>query len=244
MRSHAFRYMSLSLAASAIAIATASIRPAVAQNPDVQKKIADLKESLAKNKQALAQYTWVEEDTISIKGEQRKKEQFQVSIDSDGKQRKSPINLPDQPQSSGGRGGRLKQHVVEKKVEEYKEYADQIRDLLQQYVPPDKDRLEFARVKGNVHVQPPADASGQYTIVISGYIREGDNVTLVIDGTRKNVVSLSIASYLNQDPKDAVTVSAHFAALPNGPNHVASLVVNGVSKQLTIAIANGNYQKN
>jgi len=239
MRTHSLRHVSIPLVASIFAIGAA--RAQSAPNPDLQKKVAALKEALAKNKQALAQYTWVEEDTISLKGEQKKKEQFQVTVDPDGKQHKEPLNLPDQPQSSAGRGGRLKQHVVEKKTEEYKQYADQIRDLLQQYVPPDKDAIEFARVKGNISVEPQAD--GQYKIVISGYKREGDNVTLVVDGTHNNVASLSIASYLNQDPKDAVNVSVHFEALPNGPNHVASLVVNGVSKQLTIAIKNGNYQK-
>lgn len=41
---------------------------AVAQSPDVQEKLAAVKESSAQNKQALATYTWQEQDTISLKG--------------------------------------------------------------------------------------------------------------------------------------------------------------------------------
>ena len=67
-------------------------------------------------------------------------------------------------------------------------------------------------------------------------------MTLVVDKTTKALVSLSIATYLN-DPKDAVNVTVQFAAIPGGPNHVASQTINGVSKQLTIAVANSNYQK-
>ena len=33
---------------------------------------------MAQNKQALAQYTWAEQVTISLKGEQKKQEHFQV----------------------------------------------------------------------------------------------------------------------------------------------------------------------
>jgi hypothetical protein len=53
---------------------------------------------------------------------------------------------------------------------------------------------------------------------------------------------VSIATYLN-DPKDAVNVSVQFSGIPDGPNHVSTETINGVSKQLTIAIQNSNYQK-
>ena len=53
---------------------------------------------------------------------------------------------------------------------------------------------------------------------------------------------LSVASYLN-DPKDAVTINAQFGQLPDGTNHVASTLINGVSKELTVNEVNSNYQK-
>ena len=34
-----------------------------------------------------------------------------------------------------------------------------------------------------------------------------------------------------------------FSGIPGGPNHVSAETINGVSKQLTIAIRNSNYQK-
>jgi hypothetical protein len=52
--------------------------PATAQNPEVQQRLADVKEASAKNKQSLATYTWQEQDTISVKGEVKKQESFQV----------------------------------------------------------------------------------------------------------------------------------------------------------------------
>jgi hypothetical protein len=45
--------------------------------------------------------------------------------------------------------------------------------------------------------------------------------------------NVRVASYLD-DPKDAVTISAGFAQLPDGTNHVANTLINGESKQLTV----------
>jgi len=223
-----------------IAVAAALAPLLAAQNPEMQQKVAEIKEALASNKQALAQYTWVEQNTISLKGEQKKQEHFQVRLGPDGKPQKTSLDEQAAPAEPSGR--RLKQHVVEKKKEEFKDYADQIKALVQQYLPPDKERIEEARQKGNISVGPAGGGPGQYQVVISDYVKPGDKMTLVFDRTQKGISRLSIASYLD-DPKDAVTVEAEFSRIPGGPNHLASATINGVSKHLTIAMQNSNYQK-
>jgi hypothetical protein len=241
MRIESVRDLRSSLLLCGLAIGAALAYPVAAQSPELQQKVAEIKEAAAKNKQALAQYTWVEQDTISLKGEQKKQEHFQVRLGPDGKPQKTSLDAPAAPDSTG-RQGRLKQHIIEKKKEEYKDYADQIKALIQQYVPLDKDAFEQARQKGNISVGPQAEAAGQYRLLLSNYIKQGDNMTLVFDKTQKALVSLSIDTYLT-DPKDAVKVSVQFGAVPGGPHHVSAETINGVSKQLTIAVQNSNYQK-
>ncbi len=219
-------------------VMVAGILVVSAQNPELQQKVAEVKEAMAANKQALAQYTWQEQVTVSLKGDVKKQEHFQVRLGPDGKPQKQSL---DAPQEAAPSGGRLKQHIVEKKKDEYKEYVDQIKDLIQQYVPPDKDMLEQAAQKGNVALGPAGGAPGEIRLVLSNYVKPGDNMTLVFDRARKALVSVSIASYLS-DPKDAVKVAVTFAGIPGGPNHVASESIDGVSKQLTIVIANSLYQ--
>jgi len=216
----------------------------LAQNPDLQQKVAEVKQAAAANKQALAQYSWMEQVTISLKGEQKKQQHFQVRLGPDGKPQKQSLDQPPQPQTSdsgGGRGDRLKKHVVEKKKEEYEDYADQIKALIEQYVPPDKDLIEQARQKGNVALSPTPGGNGQYRLVFTNYVKQGDNMTIAFDKAQKALVSVSIDSYLD-DPKDAVNVTVNFTSEPSGLSHVASETINGVSKQLTIAIQNSNYQ--
>ena len=39
-----------------------------AQSQEMKERVAEVKEAAARNKQALAQYTWVQQVTISLKG--------------------------------------------------------------------------------------------------------------------------------------------------------------------------------
>jgi hypothetical protein len=215
------------------------IHHANAQSPELQQRVADLKEAMAKNKQAMMSYTWVEVITISLKGEQKKQEHFQVRLGPDGKPQKTSLDPP--AEAAAPSGGRLKKHVVEKKKEEYKDYADQMKALAQQYVPPDKDLLQQAYAQGNITLGPTAGAPNEVQLVIHNYLKQGDSMTLVFDKARKALASIQIASYMS-DPKDAMNLTVQFSALPDGTNHISNMVLDGVSKQLNVAIANSNYQ--
>ena len=60
-----------------------------AQNPELQQRLAEVKPALAKNKQ-LAQ--WTKQHIISLKGEERKEELFQVRLGPDGKPQKTHLD--------------------------------------------------------------------------------------------------------------------------------------------------------
>jgi len=153
-----------------------------------------------------------------------------------GQQQKTEVS--NQQAQQGGREGRLKEHVIEKKKEEYQEYGQQIGALAKQYTTPDPDRLMQAKQAGNVSLQP---GSGTVALVIKNYVKQGDSVTFTLDPQTKQLQNVRVQSYLN-DPSNAVTISAEFAQLPDGTNHVASTLINGVSKQLTVNDVNSNYQ--
>jgi hypothetical protein len=215
------------------------IVPVTAQGPELQQRVAEIKQASIKNKQSLAQYTWNELVTISLKGEQKKQQHFQVRLGPDGKPQKTSLDPP--ADTSAESGGRLKRHIVEKKKEEYKEYAEQMKELAQQYVPPDKDMLENAYQQGNISIGPAAGAPNELQLVIKNYLKRQDSLTLVFDKTQKELLRVQIASYMN-DPKDAMNLTVQFSRLPDGTNHVSNLVIDGVSKQLNVALQNSNYQ--
>ena len=208
-----------------------------AQNPALQEKLTAIKDSSAANKQALAHYTWLEQQTISLKGEVKKTQQFQVQIGPDGQQQKTELNPQPAPQPSGGR---LRQHVVAKKTDEFEAYGQQIAALGKQYAQLDMQALQQAYQQGNVSMQPDR-AAGTVSLIIKSYQKPNDSVTLVFSQQQKAIQSVQVASYLT-DPGDAVTIAVQFAKLPDGTNHVATMQVNGVSKQLGVMTQNSMYQ--
>jgi hypothetical protein len=207
-----------------------------AQNPAIQQKLADISQSSAANKQALARYTWMEQQTISLKGDVKKVEQFQVRMGVDGQQQKVEINPQAPPPPSGGR---LRQHVVEKKTDEFTEYGQQIAALGKQYSQPDMQALQQAYQQGNISMQPNG-AQGTVSLIVKSYLKPNDSVTLVLSDQPKALLAVNVNTYLT-DPKDAVTIAVQFAKLPDGTNHVATIQVNGVSKQLGVLIQNSVY---
>jgi hypothetical protein len=212
------------------------IRRANAQGPELQQRVAEIKEGVARNRQALMSYSWNEQVTISLKGEEKKQEHFQVRLGPDGKPQKVSLDPPPEPPS----GGRLKRHIVEKKKEEYKDYADAMKALAQQYVPPSGELLQQAFAQGNITLGTVAGAPNAVQLVIHNYLKPGDSMTLVFDRTQKALLSLQIASYMD-DPKDAMNLTVRFSRLPDGTNHVDGMVIDGVSKQLNIVTQNSNY---
>jgi hypothetical protein len=209
----------------------------LAQNPELQEKLAAIKQSSAANKQALAHYTWLEQQTISLKGDVKKTQQFQVRIGPDGQQQKTELNPQAAPQPSGGR---IKRRIVEKKTDEFEAYGQQIAALGKQYSQPDMQALQKAYQQGNISIQPNS-AVGTVSLIIKSYLKPNDLVTLVFNQQQKAIQSIQVASYL-ADPSDAVTIAVQFAKLPDGTNHVATVQVNGVSKQLGVQIQNSTYQ--
>jgi hypothetical protein len=204
-------------------VLTVLIVPALhGQATEMQERLAELKQSL------------------SLKGEQKKEELFNVHMGPDGKPQKTPLD-PDSVSDDDRKTRGLRGRIREKKIDEYKEYGDSIKSLIQQYLPPDKDMLQQSYQQGNVLIGVVAGQPNQYRFVLSNYIKSGDNMTIVMDKSTMSIVSLSISTYLT-DASDGVTVNVQFTKMPNGgPFHVATETINGVSKQLTIELLNTNY---
>ena len=224
--------------AVALCGAVFSARPALAQNPAMQQKLADIKAAMAANKQKLAQYTWTEVETISVKGSVKDTKTYQVRLGPDGKAQKTLVDDQKAQSGGGGREGRLKKRAIEHVKDEYTEYGQAIGALAKQYTTPNPDAIEQAKAQGNISLQPGA---GTISLVIKSYVKPNDQVTFTLDEATKSPVSVTISSYLN-DPGDAVDITAQYAKLPDGTNHVANTTINGVKKELVVNDQNQNYQ--
>src|SRR5215469_18010577 len=117
------RYSSVFFASFATIMAPlVTVPPAKSQSQEMQERIAEVEQAAAMNKQMLAQYTWTEQDIISLKGEEKKEEIYTVQLGPDGKPQKTPIDPSSVSDDERRRRG-LRGRIIEKKTEEYKEYA-------------------------------------------------------------------------------------------------------------------------
>jgi len=208
----------------------------LAQNPQLEEKLMAFKQNQAANKQKLAQYAWTETESVSVKGDVKDVKTYQVQM-VNGQQQKTEISNQQAQQS--GREGRLKERVIDKKKAEYQQYGQQIAALAKLYTKPNPEALMQAKQAGNISLVP---GDGTVALVVKNYVKQGDSITFTLDPQTKQLQNVRVASYLN-DPKNAVTISAEFAQLADGTNHVASTLINGVSKELTVSDVNSNYQK-
>jgi hypothetical protein len=220
----------------ALAAAGAAAQPAAPDNP-VQQRLAALKQSMAQNQAQLKLYSWTETTELSVKGELRKREQNDCRYGPDGKVVRTPIGAAPPQASEGGKRRGLKAKVVASKTEDMKEYMDRVNSLVRRYVPPDPQAMDAALQAGKAALKA---ASGE--LVFSDYAKPGDRLTLAFDATTRKVRSFSVATYLDE-PKDTVTLNAHFSSLPDGTNFLEESVLDAKAKEIRIKTINFGHRK-
>jgi hypothetical protein len=217
----------------------ASLLPATAQspNPDLQQKVATLKQSAAENQQKLHQYQWIETTQLALNGDAKPSTQSSCLYGPDGKVQKTPLNPPQQQEPSGGR---LKQRVIAKKKGEMKDYMGQVKTLLALYLPPDPQHLQQAAQSGKVSLNKTV-GSDTADIVFKDYALPGDQMVISFNTAAKKIASINVNTYLD-DPKDTVTLAVTFASLPDSTNYVQQTVLNATAKKLQVTTTSSNYQ--
>jgi hypothetical protein len=217
------------------AVALVAAVPALPQNPELQEKLAAVKQSMAENKQKLRQYQWIETTQLTLKGDAKPPTKNSCLYGPDGQVQKTLIGPPPEQPS----GGRMKQKVIAKKKEEMKDYMQDVKAVLSMYVPPDPQKMQAAYQAGKLSLNP---GPGAMNLIFADYAQPGDKMTLTFDTTTKKITSLNVNTYMGQE-KDAVTLRVQMGSLADGTNYVQQTVLNATAKQLVVTTTNSDYQK-
>src|SRR5579872_6762400 len=144
----------ITVAAISIALLTPTI--VKSQSPEVQQRVAALKQSVARDQQSIRQYEWIETTVISLKGEEKSRQQKQCYYGAEGSLQKVPVSASSPPAKKHGLRGR----VIEKKKEELTDYMKEAVALVKTYVPPDAARIQSVKDAGNVSLDLPGGGRG------------------------------------------------------------------------------------
>ena len=224
------------LALSTAVIALALQPCAQPQSPAIQEKLASVKQAIAQNQAALRQYTWTEQTNVSLKGEVKKSTTYQCHYGPDGSVQK--VETSSSPSAAAPQGGRLRQHVVEKKKDELKEYMEQAGALIKQYVPPDPQRMKAD--SNNVSLN--RGGGGGLDLEFKNYVKPGDLLSLTFDPAAKALSNINVNTYMDS-PSDAVTLQVNFQTLPSGVHCVSQTILNAPAKNIQVQTTSSNYQK-
>ena len=225
------------LIAFLIALASPTFSQGAGATPQLQQKVAELKQSVAKNQQALHGYSWTETRETIFKGEIKSTKQSQCQYGPDGKVQKTSLG-ESQPPPQPQRG--LKGRIIEKKKDEMQDYMERVASLIQRYVPPEASQIQGSFQAGNASLQPSADEIA--ILIFRDYAKPQDTVTLAFDSAAKKVRGYDVNSYLDA-PEDVVTLKVIFDSLPDGTNYAAQSVLDATAKQIQIRTTNSNYSK-
>jgi hypothetical protein len=199
-----------------------------------QDKVAAFKQSLGMNQKMLAQFQWIETTIISVKGEEKSRIQKQCFYGPDGKVVKQQTSASPPPESKGGLRGR----AIEKKKAEISDYMKDAVALVQQYVPPDQQRIQAAKEGGNIALSPVGAATVR--LDIKNYLKPNDNLSITIDTATNAIQKISVKSYLDAE-KDAVTLDVTFAILPGGIYYPAATMLVAPEKKVQVNVQNADY---
>jgi hypothetical protein len=216
-------------------------RGAAQAPPTPDQMVAALKQNLAESQKRLRQYEWIETTAISLKGEEKSRKQQRVYYGADGKLTKIPMGQPAPPaaQGGGGRGGRLKEKIVENKKDEMQDYMERAATLIHSYVPPSPDLIQKAKDAGNMQVRPPQ--AGRMRVEFPNFIQPGDLLGIDVDAKALLLSAVNVATYLDKK-EDAVTLNVNFGTLTDGTSYTAKTTLEAKAKNITVVIENSGHR--
>jgi hypothetical protein len=207
------------------------------QSPEVQQRVAALKQSVAQDQQNIRQYQWIETTVISLKGEEKSRKQQQCYFGADGVLQKVDVSASPAPDQKRGLRGR----IIANKKAELTDYMQQAVALVKIYVPPDPARIQAVKDAGKVTLDLPGGGHG-VRVNLHDYAKPGDVLSVEVDPASNRLVGITVATYLD-DAKDTVTLDVRFSSLQDGTGYPATEVLIAKAKNLSVNITNSGYRK-
>jgi hypothetical protein len=218
---------------------TLLLMPAIvrSQSTAMEERVAALKQSVARDQRNIRQYEWIETTVITLKGEEKSRQQKQCYYGAEGSLQKVEVSATPPPKKKRGLRGR----IAENKKEELTDYMKQAVALVKTYVPPDPVRIQAVKDAGKVSLDLPGGGKGA-RVNLRDYAKPGDVLSVEVDPASNRLMGLTVATYLD-DAKDTVTLDVRFADLQDGTGYPATEVLVASAKNLSVNVTNSGYRK-
>lgn len=213
-----------------------------AQGPTLEQQIAAIRATAAKNRAMLAEYTWQQQETISVKDKVQSQRLFEVQLEPDGRIRRTALDLPEGNLSQTKKEGGMQEWVTQKKKSAVMMSAQELKEIADTYAQVNPESLQLAYERGEIAAAPNAPGAGVKKLSIHNYVKAGDLVTMALNEKDNEIQTLEVSSYLS-DPKEPVHILVEFVNARDGLNHVDAITAAAPKKNLSVAIRNLAYER-
>jgi len=215
----------------------------LAQGASPDEQVAALKRSLQESQTGIRKYEWIQTTAISLKGEEKSRDQKRCYYGADGKLQKLPVAAPapkQAAQAGGGRGGRVRERVVENKKDEMKEYMEKAVALIQTYVPPDPAKVQAAKDANKMKVQV-LEPGKRLRLEFKDYLQPQDLLALELDPAAAQLLTVNVATFLGS-ADDPVGLTVKFGALADNTSYPAEITLDAKAKNIRVVVSNSGYK--
>ena len=213
-------------------------RIVMAQAPSVPERVAALKATLEASQIILKQYEWIETTVVSLKGDEKSREQERCYYGADGGLQKITLTPPTPEKTVRGP---LRRRIAEKKKEELTDYMKSAVALVKTYVPPNPAKIQAAKEAGKVTIEL-LEPGKRARLNFRDYEKPGDNLGVEVDLVNNRPLGVKVSTYLD-DAKDAVTLDVRMGQLNDGTTYPSENTLDAKAKSLKVTVQNSGYRK-
>ena len=207
----------------------------------LQHMVQQMQQAKARNEEQLHTYQWIETTTLTIDGTSRPAMQSTCRYAADGTVLKTPLRPSEQQKMPGPMGGGpLMRHIVEKKKAEIQDQVEEIRGVMQLYLPFNQAKLKEVLLTGNIGLEH--DGANGNALVLNDYAKPGDQLKLTLKPVTMQIDRISVKTYF-ESPADPMTADVSMATLPDGTKYPALTSINAPTKRLSITTAESDFSK-
>ncbi|HET6463367.1 MAG TPA: hypothetical protein VFH33_06160 [Candidatus Krumholzibacteria bacterium] len=221
---------------AAPAKSTAAHTQAAAASTPTDENFAAIRQSLEESRHNLRSYHWKETIVVSHNGEDKSTLMNSCVYDASGKVVRTPEPVPASAPMNGVRGATPSAEKASLQAYEHSAVA-----LLRSYVPPDPAKLRKCWQAGRMTTNV-IEAGHRVKLSFKDYEKPGDEMMLEVNPASHQVLSVAVNSFL-ASAKDAVTMNADMASLPDGTSYPSKVQLNTPAKQMGLTVTNSDYQK-
>jgi len=237
------RAIRLGLPVLAALLALCSTSPqALAQQPDQptpEQRAAMLKQWMQASQAQLRSYEWIETTVVSLKGEEKSRQQKRCYYGADGVLEKVPEG-GDDGEATAPRGP-LRKRIAASKKEELTSYMKSAVELVHSYVPPDPAAIQGAIQGGRLAVQM-IEPGRRVRLDFADFKKPGDKLGVEIEVPTNRLLGLSVSSYL-QTPEDSIAMNVTMSVLPDGTIFTQRTQLDAPAEKLSVTVENSGYRR-